>query len=116
MPDHQLGGHRRTTRTIALVDIVDDTNPHNSTPPLKPTTMPNIPWKVLVMDFKGPVGGQQGWHLHSLMDYYTRYPETDMVPTTFFEAIQDKLETLLVFHLGELYRLKRTWMRERLIP
>ena len=50
--------------------------------------MPDILWKILTMDFKVPVGGPQVWHLNSIMDYYLRYPESDMVPTTSFEAIR----------------------------
>ena len=47
-------------------------NPANATPPLKLKPLPQIPWKITTVDYKGPIGPQKVY-LHTQMDAYSRY-------------------------------------------
>ena len=67
-------------------------DPHNATPPMEITETPEGPWQRCAVDFKGPIGGAGGWYLHTLMDTYSRWPETKVVKGTAFKDIALAME------------------------
>ena len=49
-------------------------SPHNPTPTQQETPTPTEVWEICYADFRGPIGGDGGWYVHTLMDAYSRYP------------------------------------------
>ena len=72
-------------------------SPQNPTPPLKLRKLPTIPWSVCHVDFKGPIGPNR-WYLHTIMDAYSRYPETAVVKSTGFANIKKMMNTAMRHH------------------
>ena len=65
--------------------------PGNSPAPIVIQEMPDRPWQVLEADYKGPIGGPNGYYIHVLVDCYSRYPEIAMMRSTSFEQLKPKL-------------------------
>ena len=47
-------------------------NPSTDQEPLKPTKLPDRPWRYIHADYKGPIGKK--YYLHTFIDQYTKYP------------------------------------------
>ena len=61
------------------------------------------PWKIVTLDFKGPVGGKDGFHFHIIMDTYSCYPDIALVPDTKFETLRPVLKGL--YWTGKIYSI-----------
>ena len=46
------------------------------------------------MDFKGPIGGKNGFYYHVVLDIYSRYPGVSIVQDTKFETLKPTLEDI----------------------
>ena len=57
------------------------TNPTKPTPLLKLKPLPQEPWVITAVDYKGPIGRGR-WYLHTQMYQYSRYPEVHMTKST----------------------------------
>ena len=58
-------------------------NPANPTPPMKLKPLPQAPWKITAVDYKGLIGiGRNKVYLHTQMDAYSRYPVVHILKTT----------------------------------
>ena len=72
-------------------------NPRNPKPPLKLRPQPTEPWKIVAVDYKGPVGPQR-WYLHTTMDVYSRYPEVHMTKSTGMGELRKVMDRTMRTH------------------
>ena len=70
----------------------------NPPAPIIMQEMVEIPWQVLAADYKGPIGGTNGYYIHVLVDCYSRYPEIAMMKSTSFEKLKPKLDKIWARH------------------
>ena len=63
-----------------------------TTPPIRNRPLLVGPWQEVALDFKGPVGGQDGFYYHVVLDTYSRYPDITIVLDTKFETLRPVLE------------------------
>ena len=69
--------------------------------------MPEKPWQIMAADFKGPIGGRDGYYFHVTIDTYSRYPEVACVKTTSFEKLKPALDEAWARHERRLaWRLR----------
>ena len=66
--------------------------PANPPAPLNTRELPEGPWLQLAADFKGPIGGTNGYYFHVLIDMYSRYPEVAIVKSTSFSKLEAALD------------------------
>ena len=66
----------------------------NDTPLVTSRPLPEGPWKEVSVYFKGPVGGQNGFYYHVVIDNYSHYPEVSIVPDTKFSTLKPVLEEI----------------------
>ena len=71
------------------------TNPEK-TPPVQPTELPNGPWEKIGIDLTGSFRGE-GHYCLILMDYYSRYPEVEILQSVTSTTIINKLTKSSVF-------------------
>ena len=64
--------------------------------PLKPTPLPDGPWRDLAVDLMGPLS--PGHHLLVVVDYYSRYYEVVVVQTTTAGKVIDCLDDVFSRH------------------
>ena len=67
----------------------------NIIPPMEIRETPSYPWQEVSMDFKGPVNG---YYLHVTIDNLSRWPEVQVVKSTDFIGLQEKLESVFALH------------------
>ena len=72
-------------------------NPRNPRPPLKLRPRPTEPWKVVAVDYKGPIGPQR-WYLHTQMCLYSRYPEVHMTRSTGMGELRKVMDRTMRTH------------------
>ena len=48
----------------------------NDPPPVTSRPLPEGPWKEVLVDFKGPVGGKNGFYYHVVIDNYLEFGKT----------------------------------------
>ena len=70
----------------------------NPPAPIIVQEMPERPWQVLETDYKGPIGGPNGYYIHVLVNCYGRYPEIAMMKSTSFEKLKPKLDKIWARH------------------
>ena len=68
--------------------------PENPPAPIVIQEMPERPWQVLEADYKGSIGGPNGYYIHVLVDCYCRYPEIAMMKSTSFEQLKPRLNEI----------------------
>ena len=78
----------KTKSCIACQATIKD----NKLEPLKMQNLPDGPWEVVAVDFKGPIGENHKYIL-VCMDEFSRYPEIEIVPST-----SEKLQSLSTCH------------------
>ena len=59
----------------------------NAPPPLEVRETPDGPWQLCAADYKGPIGGKDGYYFHVLMDTYSRWPEVTVTKNTSFRKL-----------------------------
>lgn len=69
-------------------------NPANATPPLKLKPLPQIPWKITAVDYKGPIGPSKVY-LHTQMDAYSRYPVVHLLKSTKLTELKKTLNATI---------------------
>ena len=57
--------------------------------PLKPSMMPEGPWRRVHADFKGPIAKR--YYLHTIIDQYSKYPVVEVCSSTDWESMEDML-------------------------
>ena len=67
-----------------------------SSPPVKPTQMPQLPWEELALDLLGPM--PSGEYLLVLVDYFSRWLEVDVIRSTSSETIIKRLDAHFARH------------------
>lgn len=65
-------------------------------PPLQPSQLPQQKWERLGMDLLGPYPG--GEYLFVVIDYYSRYPEVEIIKSTTSSVIIQKLMKIFATH------------------
>ena len=73
------------------------TNPEKP-PPVQPTELPNGPWEKIGIDLTGSFRGGGGHYCLVLMDYYSRYPEVEILQSITSKAIINKLIKIFSVH------------------
>ena len=68
----------------------------NNPSPFTSRPLPEGPWKEVLVDFKGPMGGKNGFYYHVVIDNYSRYPEVSIVPNTSFSTLKPVLEEIWI--------------------
>ncbi|XP_053384619.1 uncharacterized protein K02A2.6-like [Mercenaria mercenaria] len=72
----------------------------NSFPPkqptITPTELPDRPWQTVGMDLTGPFPG--GEHILVVIDYYSRFPEAEIIKNTSSRTIINKLMRIFATH------------------
>ena len=58
-------------------------------PPVQPSELPNGPWEKIGIDLTGPFKG--GYYCLVIMDYYSRYPEVEILKSITSQTIINKL-------------------------
>ena len=53
---------------------------------------------MLEADYKGPIGGLNGYYIHVLVECYRRYPDIVMVRSTSFDKLKRKLDKIRAQH------------------
>ena len=66
--------------------------PTNAPPPLVIRDTPEGPWRVCAADYKGPIGGRNGYYFHVLIDTYSRWPEVAVTNSTSFNKLYPVLD------------------------
>ena len=66
--------------------------PSNAPPPLVIRDTPDGPWQVCAADYKGPIGGKNGYYFHVLLDTYSRWPEVSVTKSTSFKKLYPALD------------------------
>ncbi len=72
------------------------TSKPNPPEPLSMTEMPNGPWELLHVDFKGPL--PSGEYLLVVTDRYSRFPEVEIVNSTRASTVIPKLDKIFAVH------------------
>ena len=65
-------------------------------PPVQPTELPNGPWEKIGIDLTGPFKG--GYYCLVIMDYYSRYPEVEILKSITSASIINKLIKIFSTH------------------
>ena len=68
----------------------------NPPEPLAMTDMPNGPWEMVHIDFKGPL--PSGEYLLVVTDRYSRFPEVEIVKSTKASSVIPKLDKVFAVH------------------
>ena len=76
--------------------------PTQPIPPLKPTPLPEAAWLYVGMDFVGPF--PTGENLLVLVDYYSRFPEIEIMTKITVEALEPRLRRIFS-HYGVPQRI-----------
>ena len=69
----------------------------NKLEPLKMQDLPDGPWEVITVDFKGSIGENHKYILVCI-DEFSRYPEIEIVPSTSEKCVIPKLEKIFSTH------------------
>ena len=69
---------------------------HTPPVPLKPNLLPERPWQNLHADFKGPIS--EKYHLHVVIDQYSKYPKVNIVSSTSFSKLEPCLDRIMATH------------------
>ena len=72
--------------------LVITESPKPSFTPLKPSTLPKTAWLLIGMDFVGPFPTDE--NLLVLVDYYSRYPEVDIMKHISAAALERRLRRI----------------------
>ena len=74
-------------------------NPTNPTLPMKLNPLPQAPWKITAVDYKGPIGtGRNKVYLHTQMDAYSRYPVVHLLKSTKITELKKALGQTIRTH------------------
>ena len=74
-------------------------NPANPTPPQKIKPLPQGPWRITAVDYKGPIGtGRNQVYLHKQMDAYSRYPVVHLLRSTKLTELKKALGNTIRTH------------------
>ena len=65
---------------------------HSNVSPLKPSPLPDAPWKELSCDFTGPL--PSGEHLMLVIDNYSRFPVVKVIKTTSSRTVIPELREI----------------------
>ena len=69
---------------------------HTPPVPLEPNLLPDRLWQRLHADFKGPIEGK--YHLHVIIDQYSKYREVDLVTSASFKKLKPVLDRVFATH------------------
>ena len=69
---------------------------NNSAEPIKPTLLPRDPWQDLAVDLLGPL--LSGDSVLVVVDYFSRFYETEVMRSTTSEKIFERLEEIFTTH------------------
>ena len=83
---------RKTKEYVASCTACSAAVPGNSPSPITSGEMPEGPWQRVAADYKGPIGGSNGYYFHVMIDLYSRWPEVAMVKSTSFEKLKPELD------------------------
>ena len=85
---------RKTKEYVASCTSCAAAVPANTPSPITSGEMPEGPWQKVAADYKGPIGGSNGYYFHVLIDLYSRWPEVAMVKSTSFEKLKPALDSV----------------------
>ena len=62
--------HTNVKRYINYYYVCAIAVPRHDPPPITNRPLPSRPWETVALDFKGPIGGNNGFYFHIAIDTY----------------------------------------------